>query len=58
MPPMRITAQFPTLPSPKHLTDIYLLGLAIVYKAKLATLDQRIEPRSIPGGAKAYFLIP
>ena len=55
---LRNAVQFPTLPSAKHLTDIYLLGLAVSHKAKLATLDQRIEPRSVPGGAKAYFLIP
>lgn len=49
---------FPRMPSSKHLTDVYLLGLAVAHKAKLATLDKRIDPKLVPGGAKAYFLIP
>lgn len=55
---MRDSKRFRTLPSAKHLTGIYLLGLAISHRAKLATLDQRIDPKIIPGGTQACFLIP
>jgi predicted nucleic acid-binding protein len=46
------------LPSSKHLTDFYLLALAVHYKGKLATLDCRIDSSMISGGEKAYLLIP
>jgi len=36
------------LPASKHLTDHYLLMLAVAHKAQLATLDQRIDPPAIP----------
>ncbi len=49
---------FPILPVSKYLTDVYLLALAVAHRAKLATLDERIDPTMIPGGASAYFLIP
>ena len=49
---------FPTLPAAKHLTDFYLLALASHRKGKLATLDQRIDPSLIPGGKRAYCVIP
>jgi toxin-antitoxin system PIN domain toxin len=39
--------------SPKTLTDLYLLALAVSNGGKLATLDQRIDPRRVPGGTKA-----
>lgn len=55
---LRDPSRFPRLPSAKQLTDVYLLGLAVARGAKLATLDQRIDPDLIPGGAKAYLLIP
>jgi toxin-antitoxin system PIN domain toxin len=55
---LRDFTKFPTLPGAKHLTDVYLLGLAVLRKANLATLDQRIDPKSVQGGAEAYFLIP
>lgn len=45
-------------PSSVHLTDFYLLGLAIHRKGCLATLDQRIDPSGLPGGRAAYFIIP
>jgi uncharacterized protein len=50
--------QFPQLPVSKHLTDLYLLGLAVQHQGKLVTLDRRIDPTVIPGGRKAYLLIP
>lgn len=55
---LRDMVKFPHLPVSKQLTDVYLLGLAVARKAKLATLDQRIDPKSVPGGTKACFLIP
>jgi predicted nucleic acid-binding protein len=38
--------------------DFYLLALAIHHKGKLATLDRRIDASVIPGGEKAYLVIP
>ena len=55
---LRDTKAFPALPSAKHLTDIYLLALAVKHHAKLATLDQRIDPKLVPGGTSACSLIP
>jgi toxin-antitoxin system PIN domain toxin len=51
-------ARFPALPAFKHLTDLYLLALAVSHHGKLATLDRRIDPNLLPNGTKAYFLIP
>ena len=36
-----------------HVTDLYLLGLAIQKGGKLATLDQRIPASAIEGGPEA-----
>lgn len=44
--------------SPAHITDVYLLGLAVHKKGKLATLDQRIPVESVTGGSKALELVP
>jgi toxin-antitoxin system PIN domain toxin len=49
---------YPGLPAAKHLTDFYLLALAVHRNGKLATLDRRIDPSLIPGGKKAYHVIP
>jgi toxin-antitoxin system PIN domain toxin len=49
---------FPNLPTSKHLTDLYLLALAVNRGARFATFDQRIDPSLIPGGPSAFFLIP
>jgi toxin-antitoxin system PIN domain toxin len=46
-----------TLPASKHLTDHYLLMLAVANKSQLATLDQRIAPQAIPGGEAALCVI-
>lgn len=43
--------------SPSHITDIYLLGLAVHKKGKLATLDKRIPVNAVPDGDKALELI-
>jgi toxin-antitoxin system PIN domain toxin len=55
---LRDATVFPELPGSKHLTDIYLLALAVAKGGKLATLDRRIDPATVPGGGQAYFLIP
>jgi hypothetical protein len=40
-----------------QVTDVYLLGLAVHKKSKLATLDQRIPAEAVRGGRKALELI-
>lgn len=49
---------FPELPASKHLTDYYLLALAVDRDASLATFDRRIDPTLIKGGGSAYRVIP
>ena len=45
------------LPISKHLTDHYLLCLAIQRQAKLVSLDRHINATLIPGGADAYIVL-
>lgn len=40
-----------------HLTDIYLLGLAVANKGQLATLDRKISTQAVIGSRKALYLI-
>lgn len=40
-----------------HITDAYLLGLAVHRKGKLATLDQRLPSQAVRSGRKALELI-
>jgi toxin-antitoxin system PIN domain toxin len=40
-----------------QITDVYLLGLAVHKRGKLATLDQRIPTAAVRGGRKALELI-
>jgi toxin-antitoxin system PIN domain toxin len=40
-----------------QITDVYLLGLAVNKRGKLATLDQRIPVDAVRGGRKAFELI-
>jgi toxin-antitoxin system PIN domain toxin len=49
---------FPSLPTSKHLTDLYLLGLAVKHGARFATFDHSMDPSILPGGPAAYFPIP
>lgn len=49
---------FPRLPSSRHLTDCYLLALAVKRGGQLATLDQRIDATLVAGGPQALFVIP
>jgi toxin-antitoxin system PIN domain toxin len=48
---------FPTLPASKHLTDLYLLALAVKRGGCFATFDESIDASLIPGGPAAYHLI-
>lgn len=48
----------PALPASRHLPDFYLIALAIRHKGRLATLDRRIDPSLLPGGKKAYCVVP
>ncbi len=50
-------ASFPRLPASSHLTDFYLLSLAISRQACLATFDRNIDPTLLPGGPSACVLI-
>lgn len=49
---------FPALPVAKHLTDLYLLALAVKHGGLLATFDRHIDPSLVPGGPNAFHLIP
>jgi len=46
-----------SLPTAGHLTDLYLLALAVKNGGKLATLDASINPVHIKGGASALHII-
>jgi predicted nucleic acid-binding protein len=43
--------------TPKMLTDIYLLALAVRHGGALATLDKCIDPRLVTGGAQSLLQI-
>lgn len=49
---------FPSLPASRHLTDLYLLGLAVKHGGRFATFDTGIDASLIPGGQAAYQRIP
>ena len=51
------SANFPDLPSAKHLTDCYLLALAVKRGGKLVTFDPRIDPAWVSGGSKALLVL-
>lgn len=52
------TKRFARLPAPKHLSDLYLLALAVKHGGRLITFDARIDPNLTPGGAKALVILP
>jgi len=54
---MRTLSRYPKLPASKQITDYYLLASAIAKQAKLATLDQRISPGLLAGGADALHVL-
>ena len=43
--------------SPKRITDVYLLALAVRHGGKLVTLDHRLSPEGIRGGREALHII-
>lgn len=43
--------------SPKQLTDLYSLGLAIKHKGRLASFDQRIPLSAVVGATPAHLLL-
>lgn len=49
--------RLPDLPSAKHLTDCYLLALAVKRGGKLATFDRRIDPAWVSGGFQALLVL-
>jgi hypothetical protein len=49
---------FPSLPGLRHLTALYILGLAVKHGGRFATFDAGIDPSLIPGGSSAYYLVP
>lgn len=55
---LRDANAFPGLPGSRHLTDLYLLGLAVHYRGRFATFDARIDPNLMSGGPGAFLLIP
>ena len=49
---------FPNLPASKHLTDCYLLALAVERRGRFVTLDRAVDASKVRGGAKALFVVP
>lgn len=41
----------------RHLTDLYLLALAVQQGGRLVTLDSRIDPALVPGGKRALVVL-
>ncbi len=50
-------ACFPNLPHSKHLTDCYLLALAVKRGGKLVTFDRGINSTWMPGGDQALLVL-
>lgn len=48
---------FADLPSPKGLTDVYLLGLAVKRGGRLVTLDRGIDTSVVVGGGQACLIL-
>ena len=48
----------PELPASKHLTDHFLLALAVKHAGRLATFDSGINANLVPGGRAALHVIP
>ncbi len=44
--------------TPKQLTDLYLLALAVRHKARFITLDEKIPAHLVIGGSDACLVIP
>lgn len=52
------TRFFPSLPSSRCLTDLYLLALAVKHGGRFATFDAGIDASLVPGGPAAFCLLP
>ncbi|CAN5772738.1 DNA-binding protein [soil metagenome] len=52
------TRSFPALPAAKHLTDLYLLALAVKHGGRFGTFDTGLDTSLLPGGPAAYHVIP
>lgn len=48
---------YPSLPAATHLTDIYLLALAVRHGGAFATFDAGLDAKLIPGGPPAYVIL-
>ena len=48
----------PELPASKHLTDHFLLALAVKHAGRFATFDSGINANLVPGGRAALHVIP
>jgi len=46
-----------SLVSSKHLTDLYLLSLAVNNGGRLVTFDQGISLSAVPGAKKSHLLV-
>lgn len=44
--------------TPRHLTDVYLLGLAVANGGRLATFDRTISPSAVVGAKSKHIVIP
>ena len=55
---LRDLQAFPGLPGSRHLTDLYLLGLAVHNLGRFATFDARIDANLVSGGTGALYPIP
>ena len=49
---------FSALPDSRHLTDCYLLALAVERRGRFVTLDHAVDASKVRGGAKALFVVP
>jgi predicted nucleic acid-binding protein len=43
--------------SSRHVTDTYLLALAVKHGGRLATFDKRLKPDAVKSGADALHII-
>lgn len=55
---LRDRSILPDLPASRHLTDCYLLALAVERRGRFVTLDHAVDASKVPGGAKALFAVP
>lgn len=48
----------PSLTGSQHLTNQFLLALAVKHGGRFATFDARINASLVPGGHEALYVIP